>query len=687
MENVGSFALLLAFVFVGYAIVASVGAILGRKERLQYSAYRASVAVCALLTVATGCLVYALLTNDFRLVSVAGHTNRALPWFYKVTALWSGQEGSLLFWSWLLAVYCAAAVWINREKHRTMMPHVVIILGVIQGFFLILNNFVAHPFALFAMNQGGAMVVRGPLDGNGLNPLLQYPAMAIHPPMLYLGFVGFSVPFAFALATLITRQAGEKWLATTRHWTMIAWLFLGIGVMLGARWAYAVLGWGGYWGWDPVENASLMPWLVGTAFLHSVMMQEKRGMMKVWNMVLIFSTFFLCIFGTFLTRSGIVSSVHAFAQSPISPYFVAFLGAGILYSGWMILERMDYLKSAQQLDSLVSRESSFLFNNLLLLAACFAVLWGTMFPVISEAVQGVKISVGAPFFNKVTVPIALFLLFLMGMGPLFAWRKTSLGSLRRNFLIPGVMALACGAVLFALGVREFYPQVSLSLCVFVTITIAMEFYRGARVIAQKTQTSILRSAVTLTRRNTRRYGGYIVHFGIVLIFVGITGGAFHQRGENEMRVGDRMQLGSYTLELQDITESDNPNYAAQHAAVALYRGGQPLGVMRPERRFYKASRQSTTEVAIRARLNEDLYLVFEGTTQDAEARAVIVAHLNPLVNWIWIGSFIVVFGTLIALLPSRPAAGAVSERSQATPAKAETDWKETHHEVLAKTSS
>ena len=316
---------MLAFVLAVYAFIASVVGIRQQKDRLQYSAYRAVVAVGVLVTIATGILLYALMSNDFRFAAVAGHSNRALPWYYKLTALWSGQEGSLLFWSWLLACYCMVAVLLNRERHRSMMPYAVAVLMVVQGFFLILNNFVANPFQLLALNQGGQMIVQGPLDGSGLNPLLQYPAMAIHPPLLYLGFVGFTVPFAFAMATLITRQAGDKWIETTRRWTMVAWLFLSMGVMLGARWAYAVLGWGGYWGWDPVENASLIPWFTGTAFLHSVMMQEKRGMMKVWNMVLIFSTFFLTIFGTFMTRSGIVSSVHAFAESDIGMYFVVFL--------------------------------------------------------------------------------------------------------------------------------------------------------------------------------------------------------------------------------------------------------------------------------------------------------------------------------------------------------------------------
>ncbi|MBI3933738.1 MAG: heme lyase CcmF/NrfE family subunit [Acidobacteria bacterium] len=681
MEIIAGFSLCLALVLTVYALTASIVGVAQEKDRLIYSSYRAVAAVWLAVSISIGILLYAFFNDNFYISYVAAHSNRALPWFYKITSLWAGQEGSLLFWSWLLAGYATLAVWINREKHRSMMPYVVATLAVVQGFFLILNVFVASPFQLLAMNQGGAMVVQGPLDGNGLNPLLQYPAMAIHPPMLYLGYVGFTVPFAFAMATLITEQAGEKWIETTRRWTMVTWLFLAIGIMLGARWAYAVLGWGGYWGWDPVENASLMPWLTGTAFLHSVMMQEKRGMMKVWNMVLIFSTFFLCIFGTFLTRSGVVSSVHAFAQSAIGPYFVSFLGAGILIAGWLLLERLDYLKSNQQLDSLVSRESSFLFNNLLLLAACFAVLWGTLFPVITEAVKGVKISVGAPFFNKVNIPIGLLLLFLTGVGPLFAWRKTSLGSLKKNFLYPGVVALGVGAMLFALGVREFYPQVSFILCVFVGLTVVLEFYRGAHVISQKSGASLLASAVVLTRRNTRRYGGYIVHFGMVLMFIGFTGTAFNTEREQGMLVGDRMELGRYSFRLADLTEADNPNFAAEHAVVELYRGDRLLDVMRPERRFYKASRQPSTEAAIRPRLNEDIYVVFAGMDEDQQ-HAVINVHLNPLVNWIWLGGFIVVMGTLIALIPSRPGLAPGRRKQQVISHPDESPVKETEEDEV-----
>ena len=479
MENLGSLAILLAFAAAIYATVASVVGRLKNKPFLTVSGSRAVYSVWALITTAAGVLVYALLTSDFRFSYVAEHSNRTQPVLYKFAAWWGGQEGSLLFWSWLLSCYAAVVTFTNRRKHRDMMPWVLAVLSTVQVFFLLVNNFVANPFQMLATDK---LIVAVP-DGNGLNPLLQYPAMAIHPPMLYLGYVGFAVPFAFAIGSLITRQPGDGWIHTTRRWTLVTWLFQSTGIMLGAAWAYHVLGWGGYWAWDPVENASLLPWLSGTAFLHSVMMQEKKGMMKVWNIVLVSSTFFLCILGTFLTRSGVVQSVHAFARSEIGKYFVSFLVLGIAATIYLILDRLDYLKSESQLESIVSRESSFLFNNLILLASCFAVLWGTLFPVISEAATGEKISLDAEWFNRLMVPIGLFLLFLTGVGPLFSWRRTSVESLRRNFMIPGLASLVLVGALIAAGVRHFYALISFGFCLFVGLTVLLEFYKGGRSIA------------------------------------------------------------------------------------------------------------------------------------------------------------------------------------------------------------
>src|ERR1051326_568260 len=503
MENLGTLAILLAFAVAVYATAASVVGRIKRKPFLIVSGERAVYAVWALMALASGILVYSLMTGDFRFAYVAEHSNRAMPILYKFAAWWGGQEGSLLFWSWLLSTYAAVVAFTNRRRHRDMMPWVLAVLTTVESFFLVMNNFIANPFQMLATDK---LIVAVP-DGNGLSPVLQYPAMAIHPPMLYLGYVGFTIPFAFAIGSLITRQPGEAWIHTTRRWTLVTWLFQSCGIMLGAAWAYHVLGWGGYWGWDPVENASLLPWLSGTAFLHSVMMQEKKGMMKVWNMVLVSATFFLCILGTFLTRSGVVQSVHAFARSEIGKYFVTFLAVGIAATAYLILDRKSYLKSESQLESVISRESSFLFNNLILLASCFAVLWGTLFPVISEAATGDKISLDADWYNRLMVPIGLFLLLLTGVGPLFAWRRTSVDSLRRNFQYPGIASLVLVGALVAAGVRHPYALISFGFCLFVALTVISEFYKGGRSVAAKNHMNLLQATVELTHRNTRRYGG------------------------------------------------------------------------------------------------------------------------------------------------------------------------------------
>jgi len=648
MENLGSLAILLACAVALYATVASVIGGISHKPFLVVSGQRAVYSVWVLVTLASGILVYSLMTGDFRFAYVAEHSNRSMPMLYKFAAWWGGQEGSLLFWTWLLSGYTAVVVLTNRRKHRDMMPYVVAVLTTVEAFFLVLNNFIANPFQMLATDK---LIVAVP-DGNGLSPLLQYPAMAIHPPMLYLGYVGFAVPFAFAMGSLITRQPGDGWIHTTRRWTLVTWLFQSAGVMLGAAWAYHVLGWGGYWGWDPVENASLLPWLSGTAFLHSVMMQEKKGMMKVWNMVLISATFFLCILGTFMTRSGFVESVHAFARSEIGKYFVTFLAVGIAATVYLILDRLDYLKSEAQLESVVSRESSFLFNNLILLASCFAVLWGTLFPVISEAVTGDKIALDADWYNRLMVPIGLFLLFLTGVGPLFAWRRTSLDSLRRNFQWPGLASLVLVGALLAAGVRQFYPLISFGFCLFVALTVIQEFYKGARSIAARNDMNLLRATVELTHRNTRRYGGYLVHMGIVLIFIGLTGHAFNQSEVKELNKGDSMRVGAYDLRMVDLEQGENQNYQWDRATIEVSKNGDPLGTLEPEKRFYKASRQGTSEVGVRSRPNEDLYLNFGGMSDDNQ-RAVIQAYVFPLVSWIWIGGLVLIGGTLVCLVPSK----------------------------------
>src|SRR5438270_4035372 len=653
MPLLGSFCLLFALALAGYGFVAGVIAAV-RKDavgyRLAETARRAGMASFIAVLVAAGALVYTALTDDFSVAYILHHSNRALPAPYKFAVLWSGQEGSILFWALLLSAYG----FVLRLRHKVDQRLVAVastVLAAIQIFFLILVNFVANPFGI--MDSIAA-------DGNGLNPLLQYPEMVIHPPMLYLGYVGVSVPFAFALGALIMRYPGEKWIHITRRWTMVAWLFLTFGISLGAHWAYAVLGWGGYWGWDPVENASLLPWLSTTAFLHSVMMQEKRGMMKVWNVWLIFITFMLSVLGTLLTRSGIVSSVHSFAQSSIGNWFSGFLAIIFVVCLFYFIKNREHLKSENRLEAVVSRESSFLFNNLLLLAACFTILWGTLFPLLSEFAQGTKVTVGPPFFNRVTIPIFLGLLLLTALGPLLSWRKTSLESLRRNFALPAFISIAATILLIAFGMRPWrdiadgYSFVAMLLAVLVTATIVSEFWRGARVISSHTGEGMLAGVVHLTRRNTRRYGGYIVHFAMVVIAIGLAGAAFNQDKEQELGNGDSMSIGAYTLTCRSYTQDDNANYEGESAIVDVYKGGKFLTTMFPERRFYKASQQASTMVANHSMLREDLYLVYTGRNEGSD-KPILRVHLNPLVMWLWVGVWIFVLGTLVALVPNKAA--------------------------------
>ena len=670
MAIFGSFSLLIALALAFYNFFMGVMAL--RLEatgqpvrippaRLAETARRAGIAGFVAISAAAFALVWAVFTNDFSLSYILEHSNRALPAPYKFAALWSGQEGSLLLWGWLLAAYGC----VLRLRHKTdvrLFAYAGTILAGIQVFFLAVLNFAVRPFALY---QGPV-----PDDGNGLNALLQYPEMVIHPPMLYLGYVGFSVPFAFALGALIMRYPGEKWIKITRTWTLVTWMFLTIGIFLGMHWAYAVLGWGGYWGWDPVENASFMPWLTGTAFLHSVMMQEKKGMMKSWNVWLIFSTFLLTLLGTLLTRAGLVSSVHAFAQSSIGTWFTAFIVFSLAVCIFVYILRRGDLKAEHRLVSLVSRESSFLFNNLILLVACFVILWGTLFPILSEYVQGSKVTVGPPFYNSVAVPIGLFLLFLVGVGPLLPWRATSLKAIRRNFVVPCAALWIVVAICFAAGARIFdsgqlqtgslYAVVALGLSAAVFAAVSSEFYRGARVIAAQSGKNLIVSTWLLMRRNSRRYGGYIVHLGVVSVIVGLAGAAFNQTSEHELALHQTMKIGSYTLECVGFTQDSNDNFQSEYAMLNVWQDGKVLFQMAPEKRVYLASQQPQTMVAIHSVPGWDLYVVYEGTNPDTN-QPIIKAFLNPLVSWIWVGLGVMVLGTLIALVPSQKPRAAAAE--------------------------
>ncbi|HSS99753.1 MAG TPA: cytochrome c biogenesis protein CcsA, partial [Terriglobales bacterium] len=547
MAELGSLALLIALVLCAYSFVVGVVALLSKGEaadRLSETARRAGIAAFAAVFLASAILVVSAFRDDFSIEYIREHSNIALPIPYKFATLWSGQEGSLLFWALLLSTYGL----VLRLRHKTdtrLFAHASVVIAAVQFFFLLLIVFPASPFSLTT----GQI----PADGNGLNPLLQYPEMVIHPPMLYLGYVGFTVPFAFALGALIMKYPGEKWIHITRRWTMVTWGFLTCGIFLGSHWAYSVLGWGGYWGWDPVENASLMPWLTGTAFLHSVMMQEKRGMLKVWNMWLVFITFWLAILGTYLTRSGIISSVHAFAQSPIGDWFKWFLVITFAAFAYFFVLNRSHLRSEHKLESILSRESSFLFNNLLFVVACLTILVGTWFPLIYEFVAGSKVTVAGPYYNLVAIPVALMLLLLTVLGPLLAWRKTSLDSLKRNFLWPACGALVVGIGMAIAGVRFWtdtgylFAMLAAMLATMVMLTVASEYIRGARVIARHTGQKLFGSMIHLWHRNTRRYGGYIVHFGVAVVIIGFLGTPFNRDKEQEMGYGDQMSIGPYSL--------------------------------------------------------------------------------------------------------------------------------------------
>jgi cytochrome c-type biogenesis protein CcmF len=666
MAFFGSFALLIALGLAAWNLFA--GALALRliatgqpaaisPERLADTARRAGIAGFWAITAAAFALVWSVFTNDFSITYILEHSNRALPGAYKFSALWSGQEGSLLLWAWLLGAY-GFVLRLTHKRDVKLYAYAGAILAGIQVFFLLVLNFAAPPFALMK----GAI----PEDGNGLNPLLQYPEMVIHPPMLYLGYVGFSVPFCFALGALMMRYPGEKWIKITRAWTMVTWLFLTCGIFLGMHWAYAVLGWGGYWGWDPVENASFMPWLTGTAFLHSVMMQEKKGMMKSWNVWLIFSTFMLTLLGTLLTRAGLVSSVHAFAQSSIGTWFVVFMGIVLAVCIFTYILQHSHLKSEHHLESLVSRESSFLFNNLVLLAACAVIIIGTLYPIFSEYVEDHKVTMGPPWYNVVAVPIGIFLLFLTGVGPLLPWRSTSLRAIRRNFVLPSIALGATVVVCLAAGVKpwkdgtvdqgHFYALVAFAMSAAVLTAIFSEFLRGAGVIARQSGRNHLSAMVLLVRRNTRRYGGYYIHIGVVIVVIGLAGAAFNRNVESEMALHDKMSIGPYTLQCVGASQDSNLNYNSEFALLDVYKGGAKQFQMTPEKRVYLASEQPQTMVAIHSTLAWDLYVVYEGTNPDT-GQPIIKAFLNPLVGWIWAGVALIVFGTVVALVPSqKPAA-------------------------------
>jgi cytochrome c-type biogenesis protein CcmF len=653
MASFGNYCLLLSLCFSVFAFLAALLVAWQKQERILRSAERAVYAATGGVVLAFLSLLYLLFTNDFATSHVADTSSRDLPVFYKFAAVWGAHDGSMLLWVFFTALFCSIVVYQNRLRFRDMMPYVLGVLAFNLSFFLALNFFLSNPFSqLVQIYADGAQQTFAPADGQGLNPLLQHWAMVIHPPILYLGFIGFVVPFAFAFGALVTKQLGDTWIRTTRRWILVTWLMLGIGIILGGKWAYVVLGWGGYWAWDPVENSSLMPWLAGTALLHSIVVQERRGMLKIWNILLVLATFLLGIFGTFITRSGIVSSVHAFAGSSLGGFLLAYMILVFFVTLYLILDRRSYLQSERRLDSVMSRESAFLFNNFILIVSCFAVFWGTMFPVISEWIRGTKISVGPPFFNSVNVPIGLLLLFLTGVGPLFAWRKTSLASLRKSTLWPMVFFIVTCVALIAGGMRSFYPLICLSLCAFVIVAIIEEFYRGAGTRMRGKGENLLSAVTNLTTKNKRRYGGYVIHLGIALMFIGFAGNAFNRESTQRLAKGQEVLVGDYTLKFVDYREGQTPTYQYGQAILEASKDGRPVRTLKPERRIFQgANQQATTVVALHSTPKEDLYVVFAGMSEDSKAE--IAVHVNPLVFWVWIGAAIMVLGSIVALWPDK----------------------------------
>ncbi|HVM35279.1 MAG TPA: heme lyase CcmF/NrfE family subunit [Actinomycetota bacterium] len=625
-------------------VLCALGATTHRAER-THAGVRALTAAAVFTGIGALSLMNALLVHDFSLEYAANYTSRSLSVPYTFAALWGGMEGSLLFWTLLLTSFSAVALRRARARTARLVGWAGATLAVIQVFFLALLAGPADPFTRLATV---------PADGTGLNPLLQSPGMLIHPPLLYTGFVGFSIPFAFAMAALMTGRLDPSWFTATRRWTLFAWSALSIGIVLGGAWAYTELGWGGYWAWDPVENASFMPWLTATAFLHSVVIQEKRQMFKVWNVVLILLTYVLAVFGTFLTRSGILSSIHTFTEGDTGKWFLPFLAVMLLGGLGVVAARLDKLRSENRFDSLLSRESAFLLNNVLFVAAAFTVLWGTIYPIINEVATGVRVSVGPPFFNSVFVPIGLALILLTGIGPLISWRRMSKGSFGNIIRIPLAAGALVAVALGVAGVRSSGALLAFALCAFTFTAIAAEFARGSSV--HRSRGAPWASALIQTLvRNRRRYGGYIVHLGVVLIVIGFAGAAFRSERHALLQQGDALEVGGYTLRLQGFESEQTAEKNILQANLVAERGGDPLAVLRPQRNFHRAQRQAQSEVAIRTTPVDDLYVVI--TSIDADGTAAVRAFVNPLTWWIWAGAVVMAAGMTVLLTGASARAG------------------------------
>ncbi len=654
MILVGELSLWVALLMaVWTATVAFAGGSLERRD-LVASAERGTYATFAMVILASLGLWTAIFTHDFSFKYVASFTSANLPKAYLFTAFWGGQAGSMLFWTLILTFFSTVAVLTSKRRNPELMPYVIGTLAIIAIFFLATLCFGANPYERLDWL---------PVDGRGMNPQLQNPGMAIHPPNLYLGYVGTSIPFAFAIAALITRRLDAEWLVAVRRWALVSWFFNTTGIVLGMWWAYVELGWGGYWAWDPVENASLLPWLTTTAFLHSVMVQEKRGMLRKWNVTLVICSFLLSIFGTFITRSGVISSVHSFAQSPVGNWFAGFLIFAIVASVYLVTTRLKDLKANAVLESMVSREAAFLYNNLVLVGIAFSVLWGTLFPILTEAVRGTKITVGPPFFNAVNVPLGLLLLLLTGIGPLIAWRRASLANLQRQFTIPAAALVITPALLFAAGMRSMSALIAYAFAGFVSTTILQEFYKGINARRSMYGEAAPTALVRLVARNRRRYGGYIVHAGVVIIFCAFAGLAFKSENDLTVNAGDTKALTDpfghhWTFTSQGVSRYDVLNREVTAVALETRRDGKPMGVITSEKRQYFSGTdpnnrvptfEPATAVGIMGSFSQDVYITLAGVT--GQDTSEIRITFNPLVRWVWLGGMCMALGGLIVMWP------------------------------------
>lgn len=666
IADLGFGALVITFVISVYGAAAAIyGGIKAKPEWVE-SARLAMLLTFPLISIAALSLIYLLVNGHYEIEYVSSVTSNSMPYYLKVTALWGGQAGSLVFWSWLMSAFASAVTLRKWDRDREFLPWVIVVSLITLSFFVMLVLFFENPFARIwrlpsgqftvAMLQPAGATLASMRDGQGLNPLLRHPGMIVHPPMLYLGFVAFVIPYAFAIAALVTGRTDDRWIRITRRWTLVAWLFLSLGLIMGGRWAYDVLGWGGYWGWDPVEIAAFMPWLTGTAFLHSVMIQEKRGLLKHWNMVLIILTYSLVIFGTFLTRSGVLSSVHAFAQSAIGPMFFGFIGLTFSISLYLLLQRWDSLKSEGEMTSLLSREALFLLNNLLFMGILIVCFWGVIFPLVSELVSNQKVTVGPPFYERATAPLFAGLLLLMGIAPLSAWRHSTAKTLGRAIWKPTILAALVGlGVPLALGVRSWPSLVGFFLVALVTFVTFYEFWRGMLARHRTQKESLPVALLNMIARNRRRYGGYIIHLGVVLMAMGIIGiELFQQETQGTIPAGGSISLGNYTLTYKSLASfdtADGRNVA--RAVMNVEKNGKPVGELYPRRDFFFESQQPMTIPGVRSTWEDDLYVILVDWLPVSSQGASFKVYVNPLVNWLWLGGFVFVLGTLVAAWPDK----------------------------------